>query len=68
MFTGVYEFAKTTQRMVTLVHQTKAIRRSDCPYVYVSKELYAGMGGVIPKKGEEPGPTRIQITVEDVTP
>ncbi|KKN77040.1 hypothetical protein LCGC14_0363790 [marine sediment metagenome] len=65
MFEGTYEYAKSTQRMITLVHRTEAIRRSDVPYVYVSKELYKRLGGVIPREGEAlPGPTRIRITVE----
>ena len=51
-FHSEYEFAKTTQRMVMLVHRTQAIRRSPCPYVYISKELYAELGGTIPREGE----------------
>ena len=65
MFTGEYEFSKATQRMIRLVHRTTAIRRSDLPYVYISKEQYKRLGGVIPREGEAlPGPTRIRITVE----
>ena len=52
MFSEEYEFSKTTQRMVMLVHRTTAIRRSPCPYVYISKELYTELGGTIPMKGE----------------
>ena len=61
MFTAEYEFAKTTQRMVMLVHRTKAIRRSPLPYVYLTKELYAELGGTIPREGE-PRPI-LHITV-----
>ena len=65
MFTGTYEFSRTTQRMVLMVHQTTAIRRSPCPYIYLSKEMYAEMGGVIPKDGELPSPVdSIRITIE----
>lgn len=62
MFSGDYEFAKTTQRMVMVVHQTKAIRRSPCPYVYLSKELYVHLTGSIPQEGE-PG-TVLSITID----
>ena len=67
---GLYEFAKTTQRMCMLVHMTKAIRRSPLPYVYLSKEVYEGMGGVYPPKDEkgqwmDPDPAHsFRITVE----
>ncbi len=49
---GLYEFAKTTQRMVMLVHMTKVIRRSPLPYCYISKELYDAKDGVYPPKDE----------------
>ncbi len=52
MFKADYEYAKSTQRMVMLVHRTEAIRRSPCPYVYISKELYAELGGKIPREGK----------------
>ena len=65
MFTGEYEFSKTTQRMVMMVHMTKAIRRSPLPYVYISKELYAELGGKIPREGER-RPT-LTITLGEVT-
>ncbi len=68
MFTGLYEFAKTTQRMVMLVHMTEAIRRSPCPYIYLSKDEYARIGGVVPSEGEQPktkDAIRITIRRED---
>lgn len=52
MWSGEYEFSRTTQRMVLMVHRTVAIRRSPLPYVYISKELYAELGGTIPREGE----------------
>ncbi len=51
-FVADYEYAKSTQRFIMLVHRTEAIRRSPCPYVYISKELYAELGGAIPREGE----------------
>lgn len=64
MFTGLYEYAASKQRMIRLVHMTDAIRRSPFPYPYVSKELYAELGGVIPKDGESPDPKdAIRITI-----
>jgi len=62
-FEGRYEFAKTTQRFVRLVHMVKAIRRSPMPYIYLTKEQYAELGGRIPNEGE-PRPTTI-ITVTE---
>lgn len=67
---GLYEFSKTTQRMVMLVHMTKAIRRSPMPYIYLSKEVYEAMDGVYPPKDEhgnwtDPDPAHsFRITVE----
>ena len=52
MWKGEFEYAKTTQRMVVVVHRTTAIRRSPLPYVYMTKELYAELGGKIPTEGE----------------
>ena len=49
-FHSEYEFARTTQRMVLMVHRTEAIRRSPCPYVYVAKELFAELWGAPPRK------------------
>ncbi len=62
--TGHYEFAKTTQRMVVLVHMVTTIRNSPLPYVYLEKGEYARIGGVIPPKGQRPDPKdAILITV-----
>lgn len=64
MFEGLYEYAKSTQRMIMLVHMTQAIRRSPCPYVYMTKEEYAEIGGKIPREGETPDPKdAIRITI-----
>jgi len=54
MWTGDYEYAATTQRMIRLVHRTTTIRRSPFPYPYISKELFKELGGVIPQDGEQP--------------
>ena len=69
MFTGRYEFAKTTQRMVMLVHRTTAIRNSPCPYVYVTKEQHAEMGGVLtwnPDEGVWTSPQLFDIEIRMV--
>jgi len=50
---GLYEFAKTTQRMVMLVHMTRVIRRSPMPYCYISKEVYEALNGVYPPKDKD---------------
>ncbi len=50
---GEWEFSKTTQRMVMLVHRVTSIRRSPLPYIYISKEQYEALGGVYPPRDED---------------
>ncbi len=68
-----YEFAKTTQRFVVLVARVTVIRKADAPYIYLTKEAYAAMGGVYPPRDKDgnwgsPDPKdklRITIARED---
>ncbi len=52
-----------------LVHQATAIRMSPCPYVYVTKEAYESMGGVLtwhPDEGVWVSPQLFDIEIRMV--